>query len=135
MDFKTFSTDNREVEFILKNGMKTGLFLTLCYESKGSVQDANKNYKRRLQDEMKKGRNANLTNLSEQYDDNRVCAHVTGWRWAENSALTFNDGRPEYEERILREMLNSGELGVLLREFVEDEVRDAAAFMPKSRSA
>jgi hypothetical protein len=135
IDFTTFQTKDREVEFVLKNGQKTGLFLNLVYESKGQVQDVDSAYRRKMIQAARKGRGGGTENLTDQYTEEKLLAHVTGWRWAENSALTHNNERPAFSHQKLKEMINSGELGVMLKEFINQEVSDAADFLDKSGNA
>lgn len=135
MDFSQITTNTREVEFVVPGAERTGFFLSLRYESAEPVQKVQKRYRHKMMEAQRKGKRGNQDQLMAQYEVDRLVAHVAGWRWAEDSPATWHGERPEFSEQLLRDMLSSGEFGVLLKDFISEEIGDAADFLPTSNSA
>lgn len=135
MDFSKIETNTREVEFTLPGGDRTGFHLQLRYESTGPVQAVQKRFRQKMMAEQAKGKRGNKDKLMQQYEVERVVAHVAGWRWDEKKPdSNFKGERPAFSEAKLQEMLDYGEFGVLLKEFISEEIGDAADFFPTSNS-
>lgn len=129
MDFTDFTTNDREVEFVLPGGKKTGFFLTLRYESSDEVEAVNRKYRGKLFEESAKGRNGDRQRVIDQHLAERRYAHVAGWRWTEGGA-TFNKEQPEFSPKKLREMLDHpGQFSFFLKEFIDAETASANDFL------
>jgi hypothetical protein len=135
MELTDIKTTDREVEFQLPDGTKTGLFLTLRYDSAEEVQKVDTKYRAKFMEASRKGRFANRDRLSEAYTLQRRIAHVAGWRWTKGGA-TFNDEQPEFSLAKLKEFLDfDGQISYFLAEFIDQEVGDASDFLESVASS
>ena len=117
---KASKTTNREVEFTLPDGHKTGLFLTLRPSSSKEVQKVDRQYKHRLRDaSFQRNKKTAINKVQDWYEDARLIAHVANWRWSEGSDPEV--GRPEFSEQEVKEVLERADIGFLFREFIQDE--------------
>lgn len=132
MDFSKLSTTDQEKEMVLPGGVKTGFHLILRSESSPEVQAVTKKYRNKLMAEQRKGKRGNPDKVTDLYEENRVIAHVAGWRWDAESKANWQDSRPEFSAPVLKEMLAHREFSFYLKEFITDEIGDAADFLESS---
>jgi len=134
MDLTSIKTNVREVEFT-PNGVKTGFYLTLRYESAPEVQEAMKRYRAKVREATMKNKKQQVAAITDRFEDDLRAAHVAGWRWTEGKA-TFNGEQPDYTPKKLAEMLNDeSELAFFLKQFIDQEVGSADDFLEKSGSS
>ena len=131
MELTNIETTDREVEFELPDGARTGLFLTLRFDSAEEVQKVDNRFRAKFMEAGRKGRFANRDRLTEQYTLERRIAHVAGWRWAEGEdTATFNGEQPDFSPKQLREFLKfEGQFSYFLEQFIDQEVGDASDFL------
>lgn len=128
-------TTTREVEFTLpghKDGDPgTGLFITLRSESSPQVQAASKKMQAIMLEEKQKGKKGDEARAIEWFKDNRIPAHVAGWRW--EGSNTINGEQPEYSEQRLKQILKAeDDFAYFLRSFIESQIADVADFLVES---
>jgi len=135
MDFSEYATDTREVQFVLPNGVKSGFHLTLRYESAPEVQAVHRKFRHKFIEAQRKGKRGNQDKLLDQAELERAIAHVADWRFEKDSEMTWKGERPKFSEQKLREMLDHGEAGIVLKEFITEEVGDASDFLGSLKQA
>lgn len=128
-------TTTREVEFTLPGHKEgdpgTGLFITLRSESSPEVQAASKKMQVLMLEERQKGKKGNEARAIEWFKENRIPAHVAGWRWEGDN--TINGEQPEYSEQTLKKILKAeNDFAYFLRVFIESQIADVEDFLAKS---
>jgi hypothetical protein len=135
-ELNALHTNTQEAEFILPNGFRSGLFLTLRHDSSPEIQAVNRKYQDKMQDEGKKSRHPDLTKLRDWFVTERLATHIVSWRFSQDEngeQATYKGVQPPYTLELGREIFSSkSQLAVFLSNFVEEEVADTGRFLGMS---
>jgi hypothetical protein len=129
-DFLKADAEPIEVEFVLKSGEKTGMFISLRHASSNEVQSVERRHMSKLIDAAKKNRHANRQKLLDDFEMDRRVAQIASWRFAEDSIISIGGEFPEFTPQNAKTLLSaSGLLVHELKSFIDEEAGDSADFL------
>lgn len=123
-DILDITPEGREAELITPTGDSTGIVFLLRSPDAKEI----KAVKRRWEDTALRFRGRPPAKERKLYREHRLVAGVDGWRFEDGAMLVAGEEKPEFSERLLRDLLKVD----WIAEFLDSEMGDETTFFPSS---